>query len=147
VVTSRASLTEDLPTGERASERLVVGITILNVGEVPVENVFVRDGRVGWLGMVMDAGFALDPASDNSPLAPGEGRELLFGADVVPLGVCTTALGAQPNPHHGLVSVALTLLSSGGAWALAGIDVAVTCNTSVAPPPPPPKQPSGDVEF
>jgi hypothetical protein len=147
VVASRASLTEDPPRVDQPPEQVVVGITLLNVGEAPVENELIRDGRVGWLGVAMDANFVRAAAWDASPFAPGEQRELLFVADVVPLGVCTSATIALPNPHHGLVTVGLTLLSSGGAWALAGIDAAVTCTTGTAPPSAPPKPPSGDVEF
>src|SRR5262249_14433716 len=50
VVASRASLTEDLPSGVEQPERIIVGITIANLGDGPVENVFVHEGRVDWLG-------------------------------------------------------------------------------------------------
>jgi hypothetical protein len=46
-----------------------------------------------------------------------------------------------------LVNVALTLLSSAGAWALAGIDAAVTCAGSDDDAAAPARQPTRDVEF
>jgi hypothetical protein len=127
VVSYEASLTEDLPRAASEPERVALGITLANVGQVVVDGVFARDGRLGGLGLVMAADFEQAPGWDPSPLRPGERREFLFDAETPPIDACAAAMAAQANPHHGLIAVALTIVSSAGAWALADIDVAVTC--------------------
>lgn len=131
IVSSEASLTEDLTRAGGELLRVDLRIDIANVGDgdagEDIDRVFTRDGRVGWLGMAVVADFVRAPGWDPRPIAPGETRAMLFAADVFPLGVCTRAMVGEANPHHGLVTIGLTLLTSAGAWAFAGIDAAVTC--------------------
>jgi hypothetical protein len=110
-----------------AEEPLQLEIEVANVGDVPVNAVDVREARLDWAGLDLALDFSLDPGADVSAIAPGETRSITFDATLFPLGLCTRDLAMQPNPHHGLVTMGATVVSSAGASALAGIDVAVTC--------------------
>jgi hypothetical protein len=129
-----ASLTEDALHPSR--EQLRLELAVANLGSVPVTDVLTQEGRLEGTNLDLTIAFSLDPASDASPIAPGETRDLVFEASVVPLGVCTADLEFSPNPHTGLVSAGVTVVSSAGGSALSGIDVAVTCQF-----------PAGDVTF
>jgi hypothetical protein len=120
-----ASLTEDAVNLTR--EQLRLELAIANTGAVPVTDVVVQEGRLEVTNLDLALALSLDPASDGSPIAPGETRNLVFDASVVPLGVCTSDLELTPNPHMGLVTIGVTVVSSAGGTALSGIDVAVTC--------------------
>lgn len=129
IVSSEAALTEDPSRVGSGTERIGLTVDIANVGQVGVDRVVARDGRVAWMGLALATDFLLDPAppSDAAPIAPGETRRVRFAADVIPLGVCTAQVMETVNPHHGLVTIGLTVVSSAGAWAMAGVDAAVTC--------------------
>jgi hypothetical protein len=122
-----ASLSENV-VGQQGDEQVSVQVSIANLGGTPVTGVRARDARVGWSGLVVMVTLSPDATSDTtSPIAPGETRVVTFTGSVPPLGVCTQDLEAQPNPHHGLATLGLTIASSAGGAALAGVDVAVTC--------------------
>src|SRR5262249_18901283 len=98
-----ASLTENAVQLTR--EQLRIQLAVTNTGTVPVTDVATQEGRLGAAGLDLPLALTADPGSDASPIAPGETRNLSFSASVVPLGVCTSDLEFEPNPHSGLVSV------------------------------------------
>lgn len=142
-----ASLIEDALVPR--PEQVRVELTVANVGDVAVTDIAVQEGRIEASGLDLALNFDFADASAVRPLSPGETRRIVLVATLVPLGICTDALLALPNPHNGVASVGLTLLSSAGGRALGGIDVAVTCDVSGgvvdagSPPEPPGDASSG----
>jgi hypothetical protein len=123
VIALGASLSESV-VGQLGDEQVSVQVSIANLGGTPVTGVRARDARMAWDGVTIMVTLSPDATS---PIAPDETRIVTFSGSVPPLGVCTQALEAQPNPHLGLATLGFTIASSAGGVALAGIDVAITC--------------------
>ena len=125
VTVTSASLTENgiLP----AEEEVDLTLAVANVGDAPISDVALQEGRIETETLDLALAFSPAAAVDASPILPGETRTLVFTASVVPLGVCTSDLELQPNPHSGLVTIGFTVVSSAGGHALSDVDVPVTC--------------------
>lgn len=128
-----ASLTEDAI--RPAKEQLLVAIEVTNVGAVPVSGFAVQEGHISAPSLNLPVTLSFAATADQTPIEAGQTRPLALEATLVPLGLCTSDLEASPNPHHGLATIGFTFLTSGGAHAVTGVDVAVTCQFSTNPPP------------
>jgi len=105
-------------------------IAIANGSAVAIQNAGVVNAQIarGDLGHPVSLGRV--PTGPLTPIAPGETRALVFEGTLGTLLVCTADVRAQPNPHRGLVTLTVTVLTEVAGMAFSGVPIDVTCPPS-----------------
>jgi hypothetical protein len=108
-----------------------VEIAIANSTSAAVENAGVVNGRFELAISTHPVSLDRVPAEALAPILPGETRALVFEGRLVTLSLCTAAVRARPNPHRGLVTFGVTILTESSGLVLAGVAVDVTCPDAI----------------
>jgi len=125
-VTSVSMTETDGTTSDVRLELAITNGTPTAVNNAGVVNAHVFLGNAGF-----NVSLARVPADPLAPILSGETRALAFEGRVVSLSVCTSSVRATPNPHRGLVTFGVTVVTEVSGVAFTGVPVDVTCPEAV----------------